>query len=89
MHNEFEINRTKIKGSCQSGKKVVPRDSKSDLPLVLSPKMMTCNKQAMAFWILSADSASDIITVSFSGLQLLIARVTTDYRTRSIINRSF
>ena len=33
MHKKFEINRTKIKGSCQSGKKVVPLDSKSDLPL--------------------------------------------------------
>ncbi len=31
---KFEINRTKIKGCCQSGRKVVPHDSKSDLPLV-------------------------------------------------------
>ena len=29
----FEINPTKIKGSCQSGRKVVTHDSKSDLPL--------------------------------------------------------
>ena len=28
----FEVNQTKIKGGCQSGKKVVPHDSKSDLP---------------------------------------------------------
>ena len=34
MHKKFEINRTKIKGGCQSGRKVVPHDSKSDLPLV-------------------------------------------------------
>ena len=34
MHKKFEINRTKIKGSCQSGRKVVPHNSKSDLPLV-------------------------------------------------------
>ena len=34
MHKKLEINRTKIKGSCQSGIKVVPHDSKSDLPLV-------------------------------------------------------
>ena len=34
MHKKFEINRTKIKGSCQSGRKVVPHDSKKDLPLV-------------------------------------------------------
>ena len=31
---KFEINRTKIKGGCQSGIKVVTHDSKSDLPLV-------------------------------------------------------
>ena len=34
MHKKFEINPTKIKGSCQSGSKVVTHDSKSDLPLV-------------------------------------------------------
>ena len=34
MHKKFEINRTKIKGDCQSERKVVPHDSKSDLPLV-------------------------------------------------------
>ena len=33
MHKKFEINRTKIKGNCQSGRKVVPHNSKSDLPL--------------------------------------------------------
>ena len=36
MHKKFEINRTKIKGGCQSGKKVVPHDSRSDLPLVVN-----------------------------------------------------
>ena len=30
----FEINWTKIKVGCQSGRKVVTHDSKSDLPLV-------------------------------------------------------
>ena len=35
MHKKFEINRTKIKGGCQAGRKVVPHDSKSDLPLVI------------------------------------------------------
>ena len=35
MHKKFEMNRTKIiKGVCQLGRKVVPHDSKSDLPLV-------------------------------------------------------
>ena len=30
---DFEINQTKIKGGCQSGRKVVPHNSKNDLPL--------------------------------------------------------
>ena len=34
MHKKFEISRTKIKGSCQSGRKVVTHNSDSDLPLV-------------------------------------------------------
>ena len=33
MHKKFEINRTKIKGGCQSGRQVVTHNSKSDLPL--------------------------------------------------------
>ena len=33
MHKKFEVNRTKIKGGCQSGRKVVTQDSKSDLPV--------------------------------------------------------
>ena len=33
MHKKFEKNRTKIKGGCQSGRKVVPHNAKSDLPL--------------------------------------------------------
>ena len=32
MH-KFELYWTKIKGGCQSGRKVAPHDSKSDLPL--------------------------------------------------------
>ena len=32
-HVIFEVNQTKIKGGCQSGRKLVPHDSKSDLPL--------------------------------------------------------
>ena len=35
MHKKFEINRTKIKGGCQSGSKVVTHNSKSDLPLIV------------------------------------------------------
>ena len=33
MHKKNEINQTKIKGRCQSGRKVITHDSKSDLPL--------------------------------------------------------
>ena len=33
MHKKFEINPTKIKGVCQSDRKVVTHNSKSDLPL--------------------------------------------------------
>ena len=35
-HVIFEVNQTKIKGGCQSVRKVVPHDSKSDLPLAFS-----------------------------------------------------
>ena len=34
MHKKFDINWTEIKGSCQSGRKMVTQDSKSDLPLI-------------------------------------------------------
>ena len=34
MHKNFETNRTKIKCGCQSGRKVVTHNSKSDLTLV-------------------------------------------------------
>ena len=33
MHKKFEINQSKIKGGCQSGRKVVTHNSKSDFPL--------------------------------------------------------
>ena len=33
MHKKFEMNCTKIKGSCQSGRKVVTHNFKSNLPL--------------------------------------------------------
>ena len=38
MHKKFELNRTKIKGGCQSGRKVVANDSKNDLPTVKKGK---------------------------------------------------
>ena len=33
------LNQTKIKGGCQMGRKVVPNDSRSDLPLVIFFKL--------------------------------------------------
>ena len=36
---KFEINFTKIKGGCQSGRKVVTHNSKSDWPLGLGTYM--------------------------------------------------
>ena len=36
MYKKFEVNRTKIKGGCQSERKAVPHNSKSDLPLAQS-----------------------------------------------------
>ena len=33
MHKKFEIKQTKIKGGCQSGRKVVNHNSMNDLPL--------------------------------------------------------
>ena len=47
MQNKFEINRTKIKGGCQSGRKVVTHNSKSDLPLVsrtFYPAALSCEE---------------------------------------------
>ena len=41
MHKKFEINQTKIKGCCQSGRKVVTHTSKSDLPLKAYQDMNT------------------------------------------------
>ena len=45
MQKKFEINRTKIKGGFQLGRKVVPPDSKSDLLLEL--KMSIQRKQTL------------------------------------------
>ena len=33
MASDFEVNETKIKGGCQSRRKVVTHNSKSDMPL--------------------------------------------------------
>ena len=41
MHKKFEINGTKIKGGCQSGRKVVTHNSKSDSPLEFEARRNT------------------------------------------------
>ena len=45
MHKKFETNQTKIKGGCQSGRKLVTHDSKSDLPLTDGIPTMTVNSE--------------------------------------------
>ena len=49
MHKKFEINLTKIKGGFQSGSKVVPQDSKSDLPLARG-KMFSAFRSHVLNW---------------------------------------
>ena len=50
MHKKFEINRTKIKGGCQLGRKVVTHDSKSDMPLIQS----TYDQDSVAWSVIQA-----------------------------------
>ena len=45
MKKKFEINKTKIKGGCQSGIKVVTHNSKSDLPLAVTGTV--CKKKRL------------------------------------------
>ena len=47
MHKNFKIDQTKIKGGSQSGRKVVPHDSKSDLPLVSAHNTYPCQKKGI------------------------------------------
>ena len=63
MHKKFEKNRTNIKGSCQSGRKVVTHNSKSDLPLEYSAPMNV-------FWVckhvvVQFDSVKNCIVIDF------------------------
>ena len=60
MHNKFEINRTKITGGCQSGRKLVTHNSKSDLPLAALHLCETCAR----------DSDTDIVVFSCDILTL-------------------
>ena len=46
------LNLTKIKGGCQSGTKVIPHDSKSDLPLALYNNLKWALLQTIDYWLL-------------------------------------
>ena len=50
MHKKFEINWTKIKGGCQSGRKEVTHNSKSDLPLAHS-HLQTWGQILLILWL--------------------------------------
>ena len=50
MDKMFEINRTKIKGGCQSTRKEVTNNSKNDLPLVLSITLERSNDEILTFY---------------------------------------
>ena len=61
MHKKFEINRTEIKGGCQSGRKVVTHDYKSNLPLPFIENGMvkyTNEKKNTRLKVFGKDSAS-------------------------------
>ena len=46
---DFEVNQTKNKGGCQSGRKVIPHDSKSDLPLNVQFYFTSVGKNKYSF----------------------------------------
>ena len=50
MQKKFEINWTKIKGGCQSGRKVVTHNLKSDLPLAHS-HLQTWGQILLILWL--------------------------------------
>ena len=50
---DFEVNQTKIKGGCQLGRKAIPHDFKSDLPLgVLDLRDEVMKNSSQFFFIL-------------------------------------
>ena len=56
----FEINPTKIKGGCQSGRKVVTHDSKSDLPLTAQTDFHSVSEaRSMSFTLFWFDAAKN------------------------------
>ena len=51
MHKKFEINWAKIKGGCQSGRKVVTYNSKSDLPQSTYKELKIPKEERLFFMI--------------------------------------
>ena len=51
IHKKLKTNQTKIKGSRQSGRKVVIHDPKSDLPLVMWTYHVKKNQYVLIFYI--------------------------------------
>ena len=50
MHKKFEINLTKIKDGCQSGRKVVPHNAKSNLLLIYFLKLQILKKDILFYF---------------------------------------
>ena len=79
MHKKFEINQTKNKGGCQSGRKVVAHNSNSDLPLITccfckSAKSMTvstilCESLLLSnhfrYWNITGITMSQVVRIVF------------------------
>ena len=53
MHKKFEINQTKFKGGCQSGRKVVSHNSKSEFYLKIAPVEGALKNHHILNWCLS------------------------------------
>ena len=62
MHKKFEINWTKIKGGCQSGRKVIPHNSRSDLPLTDIKSVTKCDFLFSDLVITSEGGAAAAVT---------------------------
>ena len=76
MHKKFEINRTKIKVSCQSGRKVVTHDSKSDLPLIPMSLIFFCDLKMYSVYLcifLYVSVTSNFTIVAYNTLDILVA----------------
>ena len=91
MHKKFEINRTKIPVGCQSRRKVVAHNSKSDLPLAalttaVSPLVKVNNARRLkrASTMYSADAGSIKKFAAYHTLQLRTLKVKEFHK--SIIN---